>query len=114
MEQGPFVQGRQHGSWVVQEPDGDVAEGLLVDGRRQGIWTWWFANGNVKETPFVNGERNGTAIECVRDPGDFIAWILRYVDGEEVDSSTIGPRDADAPTTGARCTALLSKPRPTT
>ena len=110
--QGVYVDGKRHGTWVIQESDGDVSEGLAVNGQRQGIWTWWFTNGNVLEAPYVNGEVNGTGTECARDPGDLIAWIISYIDGEQSDSETVGPRDPDAPTIRARCSALLSKPRP--
>ena len=111
---GAYVDGKRQGRWVIQESDGDVAEGFFVSGQRQGIWTWWFTNGDVLESPpFVNGEESGTEIECERSPGDVIAWLISYVDGEETDRQAIGPGDLDAPTIRARCAALLRKPRPT-
>ncbi len=109
---GSFLDGKQHGTWVVHYADGDVPQGLFVSGQLTGIWTSWFSNGNVKESPYVNDERNGRAIECARDPGDVIAWVTSYIDGEESVVETIGPRDPDAPTIRARCSALQSKPRP--
>ncbi|WP_419949440.1 toxin-antitoxin system YwqK family antitoxin [Candidatus Palauibacter sp.] len=110
---GSFLDGKQHGTWVVHEADGDVSEGLYVDGQRQGIWTWWFTSGNVLESPFANGKENGQEIECARLPGNVIALLISYVAGEEIDRETIGPSDPDAPTIRTRCAALLSKPRPT-
>ncbi|WP_420632584.1 toxin-antitoxin system YwqK family antitoxin [Candidatus Palauibacter sp.] len=109
---GAYVDGKRQGNWVVLEDDGDLAGGSYVSGQRQGIWTWWFTNGDVLESPFVNGEENGTEIQCERSPGDVIAWLISYVDGEEIDRETIGPLDPDAPAVRARCAALLSKPRP--
>ncbi|WP_419939293.1 hypothetical protein [Candidatus Palauibacter sp.] len=109
---GSFLDGKQHGTWVVHQADGGVSEGLLVSGQRQGIWTWWFTNGDVLESPFVNGEENGTEIECERSPGDVIAWLISNVDGEEIGRETVGPLDSDAPALRVRCAALLSKPRP--
>ena len=111
-EEGAFLDGRQHGTWVVHESDGDVSEGLSVNGQRQGIWTWWFTNGNVAEVPWVNGERNGERVECARSPGDVVALLISYIDGEETDRETIGSGDPDAPTVRARCSVILSKPRP--
>ena len=111
-EEGSFFDGKQHGNWVVEEADGDVSEGLYVNGQRQGIWTWWFWNGNVLESPSVNGEDHGQQIECARSPGDVIALLISYVNGDEIDRKTIGPLDPDARSIRARCSALLSKPRP--
>ncbi len=112
-EDGSLLDGKQHGTWLVQEADGDISEGLNVNGQRQGTWTWWFTNGNVKESPYMNGERNGRAFECARDAGDIIAWVISYVSGEETSVETIGPRDPDAPAMRVRCSALLNKPSPT-
>ena len=109
--QGAYVDGKPHGNWVIRYGDGDVAEGPYVSGQRQGTWTWWFTNGNVLEAPYLNGETNGTGIECNRDPSGIIAWIISYIDGERRDTQTVGPRDPDAPTTRAQCSALLTKPR---
>ena len=111
-EEGAFLDGKQHGTWVVQEPDGDVAEGLYVNGQRQGTWAWWFTNGNVLESPYLNGAENGQEIECARSPGDIIAWMISYADGDEIDRATIGPRDPDAQAARVRCSVLLSRPRP--
>ena len=110
---GAYVDGRQQGAWVEEESDGDIREGLYVSGQAQGTWTWWFTNGNVKETPFVNDEANGRAIECARFPGNVIALFISYVDGAETERETIGPADPDAPAIRARCSVILSKPRPT-
>ena len=110
--EGAYVDGKRHGTWVVQESDGDIAEGFYVNGQRQGIWTWWFTNGNVLESPFVNDEENGTEIECRRNPGDVIAWLMPHVNGEQTGTETISPLDPDAPTIRARCAAILGKPRP--
>ena len=109
---GAYVDGRRQGDWVIQEDDGDVAQGFYVDDRRQGIWTWWFTNGDVLEAPYVNGEANGTGIECERFSSDIIAWIISYIDDEQSDTETVGPRDPNAPSIRVRCSALLSKPRP--
>ncbi|WP_419939872.1 toxin-antitoxin system YwqK family antitoxin [Candidatus Palauibacter sp.] len=110
--QGTYVDGTPHGNWVIRYGDGDIGAGPYASGQRQGTWTWWFSNGNVKETPYVNGELGGSAIECARDPGEVIAWLISYVNGEETAGHTIGLRDPDAPTIRARCSALLNKPRP--
>jgi len=112
-EEGSFLDGKQHGTWIIQQSDGDVAEGFYFSGQLQGIWTWWYANGNVSETPYVNDEANGSLIECNRDPGDVVAWIISYINGEETDSETVGPRDPDASTIRTRCSAILRKPKPT-
>lgn len=110
--QGTYADGKPQGNWVIRYGAGDIGAGPYASGQRQGTWTWWFSNGNVEETPYVNGELSGSAIECARDPGDVIAWLISYVDGEETAGHTIGPRDPDAPTIRARCATLLSKPRP--
>ena len=109
---GAYVDGRRRGNWVIQESDGDVAEGHYGSGQRQGPWTVWFTNGNVAEVPWVNGERDGERVECARFPGDVVASLISYIDGEETDRETIGPSDSDAPTIRARCSVLLGKPRP--
>lgn len=111
--EGAYVDGKRRGNWVIQEDDGDVAEGFYVDGQRQGTWTVWFANGNVLDVPYVNGEANGTGMECAPGPSEIIAWIISYVDGERSNTETVGSRDPDAPTVSARCSVLLTKPRPT-
>ncbi|MDE2663226.1 MAG: hypothetical protein OXI39_09530 [Gemmatimonadota bacterium] len=110
--QGAYIDGKGHGNWVIRFSDGDVAEGSYVIGEWQGIWTWWFSNGNVKESPYVNDELSGRAIECARDLGDVIAWIISYIEGEESSTETIGLRHPEAPTVRARCSVLLNKPRP--
>ena len=111
-EEGSFLEGKQHGTWVVHEGDGDVSGGLYVNGQWQGIWTWWFTNGNVLEAPYVNGEADGSGIECNRGPGDIIAWIIMYIDGERSDTETVDALHPDAPATRTRCSAILRKPKP--
>ena len=31
MEEGPFVDGKMHGDWVIRYPNGDVADRVYVD-----------------------------------------------------------------------------------
>ena len=111
-EEGSFLDGKQHGTWIIQQSDGDVAEGVSFSGQAQGNWTWWYANGNVSEITYVNGEAHGMRIECNRDPADIIAWISSYIDGERINTETVGPVHPDAPATRGRCSAILRKPRP--
>ena len=66
--EGPFVDGKRHGQWALRSANGDVSEGPYVDGKRHGRWTQRLADGNVVEVPYLNGKQRGR-------------WTLRYPDG---------------------------------
>ena len=54
--EGPRVNGKPHGAWVLRYADGDVAEGSYVDGRRNADWVIRRANGTVIDAPFADGK----------------------------------------------------------
>ena len=54
--EGPRVNGKPHGAWVLRYADGDVAEGSYVDGRRNADWVIRGANGTVIDAPFADGK----------------------------------------------------------
>ena len=56
MGEGPYVDGRMHGNWVIRYPDGGVDEGPYVDGRMHGNWVIRYADGRVEENLYVDGE----------------------------------------------------------
>ena len=66
--EGPFVDGKPHGHWSERHADGDVYEGPAVDGKRHGDWVLRYADGDVYEGPAVDGKRHGD-------------WVVRYADG---------------------------------
>jgi len=57
--EGPYVDGKQHGNWVIRYADGEVHEGPFVDGKKHGQWVLRFADGEVQEGPFWDGEKHG-------------------------------------------------------
>ena len=67
--EGPFVDGKMNGDWVGDFGSGYVWEGPFVDGKANGHWVLRFADGTVWEGPFVDDKRNGH-------------WVLRFADGQ--------------------------------
>ena len=49
VSEGPFVDGRMHGRWVMRRANGAMQEGSYTDGKRQGHWVERQANGDVWE-----------------------------------------------------------------
>lgn len=57
--EGPYVDGKPHGPWIIRLADGRVLEGSL-DGRvKQGSWVMRWADGSVMEGPYVDDKRHG-------------------------------------------------------
>ena len=67
--EGPMVDGKRHGNWVLRTADGDVIEGPYVDDKRHGHWVLRTADGGVHEGPYVDGKQHGH-------------WVLRTADGD--------------------------------
>ena len=57
--EGPVVDGKANGHWVLRSASGDVWEGPYVDGERNGHWVLRSANGGVWEGPVVDGKQHG-------------------------------------------------------
>ena len=49
--EGPYVDGKRHGDWVIRFADGFVGEGPYADGKRHGDWIIRRADGFVGEGP---------------------------------------------------------------
>jgi len=50
-------QGRKQGYWVEEYLFGDVREGPYVDGGQHGEWIVWNPDGTVEHVTFRNGQR---------------------------------------------------------
>ncbi len=61
--EGPVVDGKMNGRWVIRLADGNVKEGPYVDSKGTGVWVYRFTNGNVAEGPIVNDKKNGRWVE---------------------------------------------------
>ena len=66
--QGPVVDGKKHGNWVMRHPDGSVWKGPYVDGKVHGNWIVSYADGTVWKSPYVDGKAHGN-------------WVVSYADG---------------------------------
>ena len=77
--EGPMVDGKANGhwvmQWVMQNADDDVYEGPMVDGKANGHWVFRLASGTVEEGPYVDGKRHGHWV--VRNPGGHCYTIER-------------------------------------
>ena len=74
--EGPMVDGKHHGDWVLQNADGDVFEGPMVDGKANGDWVLRFADGEVKEGPYVDDKRHGHWVRRLPDGRCFASeWV---------------------------------------
>ena len=76
--EGPFVDGKRHGNWVLRTADGHVAEGPMVDGKMHGHWVLRTADGDVSEGPYVDDDQHGRWVYCL----DGVVVDVEYVDGE--------------------------------
>ncbi len=89
--EGPFVDGKKHGNWVVRLADGTVAEGPFVDDKRHGDWVERFADGTVGKGPYVDDKRHGDWVVPLADgsvqEGPYVddkmhgRWVIRLADG---------------------------------
>ena len=68
VHEGPYVDGKAHGRWVARGADGTVGKGPVVDGKQHGHWVVRQADGDVHEGPYVDGKRHGR-------------WVAREADG---------------------------------
>ena len=66
--EGPVVDGKENGHWVVRWADGSVSEGPVVDGKGNGRWVIRSASGQVDEGPMVDDKKNGR-------------WVVRWANG---------------------------------
>ena len=78
--EGPYVDGRRHGHFVLRNPSGSFEEGPYVDGKRHGHWVAQLESGQVMEGPFVDGKRHGRWVSR-RSDGRFF-WEKVYERGE--------------------------------
>ena len=78
---GEFVQGKEHGHWVIRYSNDAVEEGPYVDGKMHGRWVLRGA-GNVFEGPFVDGKLHG---RWIVKRADGTTGTLNYRNGEWVD-----------------------------
>ena len=58
VREGPAVDGKRHGRWILRGKDGAVGEGPYVD-----HWVKRYKDGNVAEGPYVDGKRHGTWVD---------------------------------------------------
>ena len=85
---GNFVDGKEHGQWVIRHADGLVNEGPYVDGNRHGQWVIRYANGNRFEGPYMDGARHGVWIYRLQD--GTISAKETYSNGKIVDQEDMG------------------------
>ena len=76
VEEGPYVDGKRHGQWVLRKANGDVGEGPYVDGKEHGQWVLRAANGDVGEGPYVDGKAHGQ-------------WVGRTADGDVAEGPVV-------------------------
>ena len=92
VSEGPYVDGKKHGHWVLRGVYGQVSEGPFVDGKKHGDWKERDMSGNVSYGPYVDGKKHG--MWSRRAYGDhFIGpyvngkkhgeWIRHFADGRE-------------------------------
>jgi len=89
MFEGAYVDGKQHGRWVLRFADGWVEEGEYVNGKRHGYWVWRLTNVDreqsyvvtKKEGHFVDGEEHG---EWLMQDSDGYVWKRAYENGIRV------------------------------
>ncbi len=89
--EGPYVNGRRHGTWIGQHADRSKYEGPYVDGQRHGTFTLSFPDGTIHEGPYENGLKEGTWVhrraDGIVEEGSYRTgrqnetWILRFPDG---------------------------------
>jgi len=79
--EGPVVDGKKHGHWVLRSADGLVAESPYVNGEWHGYWVLQHANGGVSEGPFVDDKKHGEWV--VRKPDGRVGHVT-YRNGELV------------------------------
>ena len=86
--EGPYVDARRHGRWVVRHPNGAVGGGQYVEGKQHGYWLIITKGGGVREGQYVEGEMQGR-------------WVLRKADGTTITKTYIDdvlqPLGADSP-----------------
>ena len=57
---GSYVDGLEHGPWVLHTEDGMRSEGEFQAGRREGVWTWFHPTGKTGLTgAYVDDARHG-------------------------------------------------------
>ena len=90
--EGPVIDGKRNGDWVMRYADGTVGEGSYIDSKQSGHWVFRYADGRVDEGPVVDHKRNGDWV--VRYPdgrveeGPYVDgkrnghWVFRYADGD--------------------------------
>ncbi|MCY4244025.1 MAG: hypothetical protein OXE47_01600 [Gammaproteobacteria bacterium] len=79
--EGPVVDGKKHGHWVLRSADGLVAESPYVNGEWHGYWVLQHANGGVSEGPFVDDKKHGEW--AARKPDGRVGHVT-YRNGELV------------------------------
>lgn len=90
--EGPYVDGKKQGDWVIRFANGNVWQGSYRDDKMHGHWVLRIADGRVGEGPFVDDERHGYWVE---HSANGTVWEGSYVDGEKHGRWVI--RRADGP-----------------
>ena len=57
--EGPYVDGKRNGHWVIRNTRGGVRKGPYVDGKRNGYWEQRSGSSGSFKGPYVDGKRNG-------------------------------------------------------
>ena len=78
--EGPYVDGKRHGNWVIRLPNGEVHEGPYMDGKKHGDWVIRGANGKVEEGPFANSNLH-------------VNWVVRGANGAVLEGPVMGGKD---------------------
>ena len=80
--EGPVVDGKAHGDWVLRWADGNTHEGPYVDGKENGHWVIRAPDGLVTEGPFVDGKMHGPWTTIFQDGDCRIFEYFRDVMGD--------------------------------
>ena len=60
--EGPYVDGKRHGHWVIRNADGEASEGPLENGKRHGLWVirgLGLFEKSEAQGSYVDGKRHG-------------------------------------------------------
>ena len=81
--EGSYRDDKMHGRWVLRFADGKAGEGLYVDGKRHGHWVERSVNGTVWKGSYVNDEKHGR-------------WVIRRADGSTLDRHFVNGKEVSS------------------
>ena len=55
-KEGPYLEGNQHGQWVLRFASGNVEEGPYVEGKQHGPWVVRYPDGTIQHVTVEDGE----------------------------------------------------------